>query len=53
MKGLIIVLLIFVVAVFTGTWIFGGLEWIFNGLGSICSFLSDIFDLFGWNAGIL
>ena len=53
MKGFLIVLVIIAVALFTGTWIFGGLEWIFNGLSIGCNFLERIFNLFGWNKGIL
>ena len=53
MKPILIILVIVVVALFTGTWIFGSLEWVFNNLGSVCNFLKRIFNLFGWNKGIL
>ena len=52
MKSILIILAIVVVALFTGTWIFGGLEWLFNGLATGCNFLEQIFNLFGWNKGI-
>ena len=53
MKSILIVLAIVVVALFTGTWIFGGLEFVFNELATVCNFLENIFNLFGWNSGIL
>ena len=53
MKAILIILAVVVVALFTGTWIFGGLEWIFNALAKSCNFLEEIFNLFGWNSGIL
>ena len=53
MKTILIVLLIFTIAVFTGTWIFGGLSWLFDMLSAGCQFLEKTFNLFGWNKGLL
>lgn len=53
MKTTLIILAIVVVALFTGTWIFGGLESLFNGIAGIFGFLKKIFNLFGWNSGVL
>ena len=53
MKTFLIVLIILSVAIFTGTWIFDGLAWLFNALASGLEFLSKAFNLFGWNGGIL
>ena len=52
MKAFLLVLIIITVALFTGTWIFGGLEWVFEFLARGCSFLGQMFNLFGWNTGI-
>lgn len=53
MKVFIIFLVIIAVAVFTGTWIFGGLAWLFDAVANVFVFLEKIFNIFGWNAGIL
>lgn len=53
MKGILIILAIILVAVFTGTWIFGGLAWFFEAISNIFSFLSETFNLFGWGSGII
>lgn len=53
MKTFLIVLIILSVAIFTGTWIFDGLAWVFNALANGLEFLSKAFNLFGWNGGIL
>lgn len=53
MKATLIMLAIILVAVFTGTWIFGGLSWLFNAIANVFSFLAKIFDLFGWSSGML
>lgn len=53
MKKLIIILLIIGIAVFTGTWIFDGMAWLFDLIASGLKWMSKIFNLFGWNRGIL
>lgn len=56
MKGLkifLIVLFIIAVAVFTGTWIFGSLGWLFTVIGKFWYLLEKVFNLFGWNGGIV
>ena len=53
MKGILIMLAIILVAVFTGTWIFGGLAWVFDVIANIFSFLAELFNLFGWSSGII
>ena len=53
MKWFLIILCIIVIAVFTGTWIFGGAAWICNLFASGFKFLENVFNFFGWNAGIL
>lgn len=53
MKGILIVLLIITIAVFTGTWLFEILSWLFELGANGFEFLSDVFNLFGWNNGIL
>lgn len=53
LKFLIIVLLIVVVALFTGTWLFDALAWFFEFLFvKPLRWLSGIFNFFGWNAGV-
>ncbi len=53
MKWIIICLVIVAVAIFTGTWIFNGAAWILNACANGFKFLSKIFNLFGWNDGLL
>lgn len=53
MKGFLIFLIIVSVAIFTGTWIFSAFEWVFELLASGNRFMSNIFNIFGWNSGIL
>lgn len=53
MKWLLIVLVIVALAVCTGTWIFDGLGWIFGCIGKGFEFLSETFNFFGWNSGIV
>ena len=53
MKLFLIVLGIIVIALFTGTWVFGGLEWFFGFMESCCGYMEKFFNLFGWNKGIL
>ena len=56
MKGLgitLIILVIIAVAIFTGTWIFDALGWLFSAIGKGFDFMADIFNLFGWNSGII
>lgn len=52
MKGILIILAVIIIALFTGTWIFGGLEWLFNLFGNVFGFLSKIFNVFGWSSGV-
>ncbi len=53
MKWILIGLLILTIAIFTGTWIFGGLAWIFNIAAKFFEILQKAFNLFGWNDGLL
>ena len=53
MKVFLIFLLVVAIAIFTGTWIFGGLAWLFEAGANIFVTLEKVFDLFGWNAGLL
>lgn len=56
MKGLgitLIILVIIAVAIFTGTWIFDALGWLFSAIGKGFDFMADIFNLLGWNTGII
>lgn len=63
MKKLLILLavvIIFALAVFTGTWVFDILSWIFkffirilSGCATGLNWLANIFNFFGWNKGIL
>ena len=53
MKTLLIALFIAGIAVFTGTWLFEILSWLFELGANGFEFLSDVFNLFGWNNGIL
>ncbi len=53
MKWFLIILGIITIAVFFGTWIFGFLGWTFTGIGKGWYFLEDVFNLFGWNGGIV
>lgn len=53
MKTILIVLAIIAIAVFTGTWLFDIIAWVFDLGASAFRFLGDIFNLFGWNNGII
>ncbi|MGN0787539.1 MAG: hypothetical protein ACI4L6_00515 [Candidatus Onthoplasma sp.] len=53
LKIILIVVLVVAIAVFTGTWIFQILSTVFHGLGNGLDFLARIFNLFGWNNGML
>ena len=53
LKAILIILIVVAIAVFTGTWLFDILGWLANFAGEGFYFLSDIFNLFGWNNGIL
>ncbi len=53
MKYLLICLVVIIVAILTGTWIFDGASWLFNAIANIFSFMSNIFNFFGWNRGII
>lgn len=52
-KFLIIVSIIALIFVFTGTWIFGFLGWLFNVIGDGCLFLEDWLNIFGFNSGVI
>ena len=52
-KTIIIVVAIALVFVFTGTWIFGGLSWLFHLLGDMFSWLEEILNFFGFNKGLI
>ena len=53
MKKLILLVIIALIFVFTGTWVFGGLSWLSYKMGDIFSFLKETLDFFGFNKGIL
>lgn len=53
MKAFLITLIIIAIAVFTGTWIFDACSWVFDILSNAFKFLAKIFNLFGWNGGVL
>ena len=53
MKGILIMLAIILVALFTGTWIFGGIAWGFDAISNVFTFLAEIFNLFGWSTGVI
>lgn len=56
MKGLwtlLGIIAIVAVAVFTGSWIFDIIATCFTYIAKAFRFLSEIFDFFGWNNGIL
>ena len=53
MKWFLIILSIIVIAIFTGTWIFGGAAWLLNFLAGIFEFLEKVFNFFGWNNGLI
>lgn len=53
MKLFLIVLIIAVIAIFTGSWIFGGISWFFDLLSNGFKFMEESFNFFGWNNGIL
>lgn len=48
-KAILITLIVIVVAIFTGSWIFGLFGTIFHFLGNICDWGAKIFNFFGWN----
>lgn len=52
-KIFLITLIALVVAVFTGTWIFGLFGDIFHIFGKFFDFMEKIFNFFGWNSGML
>lgn len=53
MKTVLIILLVVAIAIFTGTWLFDILSWLFDLGAASFEFLGDVFNLFGWNNGIL
>ncbi|MBR2970046.1 MAG: hypothetical protein IKC49_03225 [Clostridia bacterium] len=53
MKQIIILALIILVAIFTGSWIFDALAWLFNMLSQGMGWLSGVFNFFGWNNGVI
>lgn len=52
-KIFLIILITLVVAVFTGTWVFGLFGDIFHIIGKFFDFMEKTFDFFGWNKGML
>jgi hypothetical protein len=52
-KIFLIILITLVVAVFTGTWVFGLCGDIFHCIGKFFDFMGKTFDFFGWNKGML
>lgn len=53
MKLFSIIAIVLVIAVFTGTWIFGLSGDIFYFISKAFRFLEKIFNFFGWNNGML
>ena len=53
MKTFLIILCVIAVAIFTGSWIFDIFAWAFGALQWICSFMAKVFNIFGWNNGII
>jgi len=53
MKTIIWLVIIALIFVFTGTWIFGGLSWLSHRLGDILAWLEEVLNFFGFNKGIL
>ena len=53
MKKLILLVIIALIFVFTGTWIFGGLSWLSYKVGDACLWLQETLNFFGFNKGIL
>ena len=52
-KIFLIILIVLVVAVFTGTWVFGLFGDIFHIFGNFFDFMGKTFDFFGWNNGLV
>lgn len=52
-KILLITLIVILVAIFTGTWIFGLFGDIFGFFENMFKFFEKIFNFFGWNKGML
>lgn len=48
-KFLIILILVVVIALFSGTWIFSFMEWITLKLSKLWHALGTVFDFFKWN----
>lgn len=53
MKKLILLVIIALIFIFTGTWIFGGLGWLFHKIGDIFIWCEETLNFFGFNKGIL
>ena len=53
LKVILIILVVVAIAVFTGTWLFDIFAWVLNLGASGFRLLGDIFNIFGWNNGIL
>ena len=53
MKKLILLVIIALIFFFTGTWIFGGMSWLFHKIGDIFTFLEETLNFFGFNKGLL
>lgn len=52
-KIFLIILIALVVAVFTGTWVFGLFGDVFHLIGKFFDFMEKTFNFFGWNKGML
>ena len=53
MKTFFLILIIAIIALLTGTWIFDGASFIFEMISKFFDLLAKAFNLFGWNNGIL
>jgi len=53
MKKIILLVIIALIFVFTGTWVFGGLSWVSYKLGDMFTWLQETLNFFGFNKGIL
>ena len=53
MKKLILLVIIALIFFFTGTWIFGGLSWLFHKIGDAFTWCEEMLNLFGFNKGML
>lgn len=53
LMSILIIVAIIALAVFTGSWIFDIIAWLFEISAKGLRFLSEVFNFFGWNNGIL